>query len=209
MASEVVSVKEAAAQLGVTPKTAWEWIKKGRLKGYKLDPRSPRGRYRVYRDSVEALLRERDKKTVVQSGIAMLESAAAAGDEAAFVRAAGEIDWSRRTAVDFIHAVHLALAAGAHLCARNLAAQGAEQYPDYAELQKMARILAPARVVRSDLPPVPSVRVNQDWLRAHADEYKGRWVALRDGILLAVASTLGELKAQLGTLDGILVTKVF
>jgi hypothetical protein len=143
-------------------------------------------------------------------GIAMLEIVAEAGNnETAFVQAASEIDWSRRPAADFARAVRLALAAGAHLLARNLATQGARLYPDHAELGKMARILAPPRVVRADLPPVPSLQANQDWLRAHSDGYRGQWVALRDGIFLAAAATARQLRAHLKSIDGVLITKVF
>jgi hypothetical protein len=141
--------------------------------------------------------------------LAMLEVAADLNDEAAFVQAAREIDWSQRSAADFVRAVRLALAAGAHLVARHLAAQGARLYPDHPELQKMTHVLAPPRVVKANLPPVPSVRANQDWLRTHAGEYKGQWVALQDGALLAVAATASELKAHLENKDHILVTKVF
>jgi len=144
-----------------------------------------------------------------EDSLARLEIAAEMGDETAFVQAASEIDWSQRPAADFARAVHLALAAGAHLLARKLAAQGAKLHPDHPELQKMSHILAPPRVVKVDLPPVSSARANLTWLRAHADEYKGQWVALRDGSLLATAATADELKARLESTDGILLTRVF
>ncbi len=156
------------------------------------------------------MLKSPPQETEVREDVmATLEIAAEEGDEMAFVQAAGKIDWSQRPATDFARAVHLALAAGAHLLARNLAAQGAEMHPDHPELQKMARILAPPRVIRADLPPVPSVRANHEWLSAHADEYQGQWVALRNGQLIAVGATTRELIAQLESTEGILLTRVF
>lgn len=143
-----------------------------------------------------------------EDGLARLEIAADMGDETAFVQAAGEIDWSQRPAADFARAVRLALAAGAHLLARRLAAQGARLYPDHSELQKMARLLAPPRIVRADLPPAPSIQENHAWLQAHANECRGQWVALRDGQLLAVGSTARELKAQLKSIEGVLLARV-
>ncbi|RLC84126.1 MAG: hypothetical protein DRI79_13275 [Chloroflexi bacterium] len=143
------------------------------------------------------------------SGLTALEIAAELGDEEAFVEAASEIDWSQCRAVEFTRAVRLALAVGAHLLARHLAAQGAKLHPDHAELERMARILAPPRVVRADLPSVPSLQANQAWLRAHADEYRGQWVALRDGALLAAAATARQLRACLESTDGVLITRVF
>jgi len=141
-------------------------------------------------------------------GMAFLEIVAEIGDEAAFVRAIGQIDWLQRPAADFVRAVHLALAAGAHLLARRLAAQGAKLYPDHREVQKMARILAPPRVLRTNLPSDTSVRANLEWLRAHAAEFRGQWVALKDGAFLASAPTARELKGQLPTTDGLFLTRV-
>lgn len=140
---------------------------------------------------------------------ATLEIAVEMGDETAFVRAAERVDWSQRPAVDFVRTVHLALAAGAHLLARNLATQGAKLYPDHSELRKMAHVLAPPRVVNADIPPTPAVRANQAWLRDHADEYKGQWVALREGTRLAAGATAREVWDRLESTDGVMLTKVF
>ncbi len=141
-------------------------------------------------------------------GMALLEIAAETGDEIAFVQAASEIDWPRRSAAEFARAVRLALAAGAHLLARTLAARGARLYTDHQELRKMARLLAPPRIVRADLPPDPSIQANRAWLQAHTNEYRGQWVALRSGQLLAVGSTAQELKAQLENIEGVLLARV-
>jgi len=142
-------------------------------------------------------------------GIAALAIAAKMGSEATFLQAAHEIDWLQHPAADFAQAVRLALAAGAHLFARNLAAEGARLYPDHSELQKMARILAPPRIVRTHVPPDPSVRANAEWLRTHVNEYKGQWVALRDGSMVAFAPTARELKECLDSTEGLMVTRVF
>lgn len=144
----------------------------------------------------------------LEDDLAMLETAAEKGDEAAFVKAASEIDWTRRPATDFVRAVRLALAAGAHLMARKLADQGHRLHSDHEELAKMARILAPPRVTRTGLPSDPSVRANRAWLEAHANEYKGQWVALRNGQLLAVGSTAQELKAQLESVESAFLARV-
>lgn len=140
--------------------------------------------------------------------MAVLEIAAEVGEETVFIQAASEIDWLQRPAADLARAVHLALAAGAHLLARKLANYGYRLYPHHAELAKMAHILAPPRVVRANLSPDPSVRVNLEWMRIHAAEYRGRWVALKDGVLLTTAPTACELKDQLPTTDGLFLTRV-
>ena len=142
-------------------------------------------------------------------GMAALIVAAQEGDESAFIEAANEIDWLQRSPADYARAVRLALAAGAHRLARRLAVQGVERYPEHPVLQKMARILAPPRVVETEKPSTTSVRANQGWLRTHADRYKGQWVALRDGALLASAETAKELKRHLDSTDGVMLTRVF
>lgn len=141
--------------------------------------------------------------------MAALEIAAEAGNETAFLQATSKVDWLQRPATDFVRAVRLALAAGAHLFARNLAAEGARLHPDYLELCKMANILAPPRIINADIPATPSVRANQAWLRHHADEFKGQWVALREGTLLAAGATAREVWDHLENTDGIMLTKVF
>lgn len=140
--------------------------------------------------------------------IAVLEIAAEAGDEKAFVQAASGIDWSQRPAADFARAVHLALAAGAHLLARDLAGRAHRLYPQHKEIAKMAQVLAPPRVTRTGLPPDPSGRANVEWMRNYASAYCRQWVALKDGVLIASAPTARELKERLPTIDGLFLTRV-
>jgi hypothetical protein len=143
-----------------------------------------------------------------RDSIDILEIVAETGDETAFVQAASEINWSQCPPTDFARAVRSALTAGAHLLARKLADYGHRLYPNHEELAKMAHILAPPRAMRANLPPEPSVRANLEWMRAHAVEYQGQWVALKDGVLLATAPTARELKDKLPTTYGLFLTRV-
>jgi hypothetical protein len=61
-------------------------------------------------------------------------------------------------------------------------------------------------VAREDHPR-PMVKAGA-WLKAHSKEYAGRWVALRDDELVAVADSFSELRSQLPSLSGVLVTLV-
>lgn len=141
--------------------------------------------------------------------MASLESAAVAGDERAFLTAKNAIDWEARSAADFLRAVQSALSAGAHMAARNLAAQGAQRFPDHPQLVKFARILAPPRVFRAPAQPNAGVRANRDWMMAYGTHYRGQWVALREGQLLAVGDSLDSVIAQIGGTIGVLFTKVY
>ncbi|MEW5986556.1 MAG: hypothetical protein AB1791_07990 [Chloroflexota bacterium] len=146
--------------------------------------------------------------------MAQLEKAAAASDPydvSAFVTAVKAVDWDSRPAADFVRAVYLALNAGAHLTARHLAMAGAARFPDHAELQKMAYILAPPKATVSKSGPHPENKGNMAWLKENWDTYRGRWVALRGGQLLAVADSLDGLVAQVGEIrnTSILVTSIW
>lgn len=137
-----------------------------------------------------------------------LSAAADIRDEPAFVRAVLNVDWDERTEDDFEAAVRLALAAGAHGAARALSAQGFRAFPESERLRKMATILAPPRVTSVGLPADPSLAANQQWLRANADKYRGCWIALRNGDLLATAPSLPEVQQQVGEIrsSGVFVT---
>ncbi len=137
-----------------------------------------------------------------------LAGAAKTGDAQAFANASRLIDWSTRAPDEFERAIHWALTAGAHLAARALATIGATKYPDHAELQKAARILAPPKVLRRDLPADPTIRANHDWLSANRAQYSGQWVALHNGQLLATAQSFRTLLQQVAVTPEILFTKV-
>ncbi|HEX6751129.1 MAG TPA: hypothetical protein VF092_27815 [Longimicrobium sp.] len=46
------------------------------------------------------------------------------------------------------------------------------------------------------------------WIKEHADEYAGRWVAVGESGLVAAADSFEELRSQLASLQGIVVTQV-
>ena len=141
--------------------------------------------------------------------LSQLISAAAHGNEREFAHIAQAIDWTQQMPDEVIAAIQLALSTGAHTTARRLAASGAERYPDRPDLQKYARILAPPRLVQRGLPTRPDLYANRDWTRQHAEQYRGQWIALRDGQLLAAADSFEALADQFTVHSGILLTRLF
>lgn len=117
------------------------------------------------------------------------------------------IDWSKRPAADFVAAILLALQTGAHAEARRLALVGREVHPYAPKLDHMSRTLAPARVI-GVVPARPSARLNHQWLAQNRQPYVGRWVALRDGELLASAASVKELRDQLANVRDVFITRV-
>jgi len=138
-----------------------------------------------------------------------LQAAARSGNERAFIAAYHTTDWSRRSADDFLQAIQWALAAGAHLAARNLSTRGADRYPDHDELKKYARVLAPPKVIGRNLPPRLSMRADHDWLKVNGERYRGQWIALRHGEFLGAAPSLQALTNKVGESPDIFFTKVF
>lgn len=139
--------------------------------------------------------------------LGLLVALAEQGDGPAFARQAAEIAWDVYPPQDIARAVRLALAAGAPLTARQLSVEGYHLYPEDAELAKMAHILAPPKVLGTS-PANPSRRLDQEWLRHHAHEYRGQWIALKDGALVAAAPTAKQLKSLVPEMNSILVTRV-
>lgn len=141
--------------------------------------------------------------------MARLQATAEQGNERAFIQVCQTIDWQTKSADDHIAAIQLALAAGAHLAARHLALEAAQRFPDHAEIQKFAHVLAPPSVTKSTLPADPSVKANRDWLSTHGDSYRGQWVVLKNGQLLGAAAAPDALNAEVGNARGALLTKVY
>ena len=107
-------------------------------------------------------------------------------------------------------AIRQALETGEAGRARQLALEGAHRYPAHAELHRYARVLAPptTRVVPASPASRASVKANGAWLQTHRTAYYGRWVALRDGVLVRDADSFETLVAGLDDTTGLLLTKV-
>jgi hypothetical protein len=93
-----------------------------------------------------------------------------------------------------------------HLACR-LATEWTQRYPSHRDLKEYARVLALPRVVNNNVPPVPSIRANYDWLKEHRQQYQGNWIGLRDGMLAGVDTSLENLVKKIGETKGILLTK--
>ena len=111
----------------------------------------------------------------------------------------------------FLSAIRSALSTGDTLTARAIAADAHRLYPDDPDLARYWRVLAPPVATAVTRPSRPDIRADFDWLRTHHNEYAGRWVALKDGQLLATAESVDGLFAQVGDVrnTGILVTQVY
>ena len=116
-----------------------------------------------------------------------------------------------KTAEEFVKAADVEFDRGDWNAAWKVAVEGLKYHPDHAKLQKYAHILAPPKVTVVPRDPDRVPGANLDWLKKNLDEYRGRWVAIKNGQLLATGNSHDEVVAQVGPVKntGILVTKVY
>jgi hypothetical protein len=141
----------------------------------------------------------------------LLEAAARADNGLIFVTILKSIRWDTRKAEDYNKAIRLALSAGYHPSAWKLSEEGAKRFPDDAELQRIWHIFAPSKAVISALPSKINASADILWLKENRAMYQGKWVALKDGNLLAVGEGFQELFDKVGNTKGrgILITLVY
>lgn len=187
-----------------------EWLELERVEAKRLAWKLLRAR-RTGTDltTLEEVLRIFWEHREQERAMARLEDAAKAKDEHAFLEAFKDIEWRNRPPTDFIRAARLALKAGVYAAAYQVSAEGAKYHPDDPEIQKYARVLAPPKVVSNTVSPDSTLKANREWLEAHEGEYRGQWVAIRDGELLGTANSLKELSRQVGNVKDALLTRAY
>lgn len=112
---------------------------------------------------------------------------------------------------DFINAIKSDFDRGGLHIARQLAFRAIELYPEHEQIKYYAHVLAPPKVTVSPSSPErrQSILADREWMDKNRFKYIGRWVALRNGELLADAASLDELAAQVGDLKGIFFTVIY
>lgn len=122
-----------------------------------------------------------------------------------------ELDLANASPQDFIQAIRTALEKGDFYKAQQLSIEAVKHYPDSEHIKNCAYILGPAKVTFS--PSNPEERKNQqanrEWMRANRYNYQNRWVAVRNGQLLATGSSIDELVEQLDDTKGVLLTVIY
>jgi hypothetical protein len=146
-------------------------------------------------------------KAKSKSYISALETYARQEDGRNFQKLTEQINWEAHPPAVLKRAIDLALSMELTRLAMDLAQKGGTLFPFDEEMQNAAKVLRPPIVRVIDRPP-SYVDSSLEWITAHAAEYKGKWIAVRDNELLAVAPTLKELAARTTLGTDTLVTKV-
>jgi hypothetical protein len=91
--------------------------------------------------------------------------------------------------------------------ARTLARELAAAWPEDRRVQHWARVLAPPRVLGTSPASGCNLPAEHEWLRAHAAEYPGCWIAVQEGRLIAASPDLKQVRkaaAEAGAVDPLL-----
>jgi hypothetical protein len=139
---------------------------------------------------------------------AAIQEAAHRRDVRSFIAAVQGVNWGKRSVGELNETIEQALSLGAFVIAHQLAVEGAQQHGDNPLMKRLARILAPAKIVRADLPADPGVLQNHEWLKKHASEYREQWIAVENGKLLFSGDSITEVTTKLGGRKGVLVMRV-
>jgi hypothetical protein len=107
-------------------------------------------------------------------------------------------------------AIDRALEKGNHDLAAKLAAEGNKRFPEDTDLQKIANILAPPRVIQTSVPPTQGLRESMVWLKKHRSQYQDQWVAIQSGTLVGTAASREQLLESLEDSDTVntIITKI-
>lgn len=142
-----------------------------------------------------------------QDHVDPLAAVADARDEDVFARELSQIARESLTKDEYLRLVGLALGAGAHRSARELAREARDRFPDSEDVQRFAKILGEPELLASEQPSSVSID-EHTWLKSNAEKFSGQWVVLRKGDLLGHGSSLSEVRKGIGSLSGLFVTRV-
>jgi len=150
--------------------------------------------YQITAADIQAALGYAAKKLSLSEMETLLEESTRAGDYQQFVSLVEAIDWATHPPHVLAKAIDLALSLEMTRLAARLAELGGRLFPDDDRLCQAAKVLAaPAMVRKSVLPSIKGKEASMDWLKAHASQYRGQWVAVRKGVLLESAGSLADL----------------
>jgi len=117
-----------------------------------------------------------------------------------FVSLAESADWTKQSAHTIRGSVDLALMLDMNRLAVRLARKGAGIFPDDPYIRKIVRILRKPSIQGTAPASDRKLDASREWLRRHACQYKGKWVAVQAGNLIGAANSARELKNAISSL---------
>ena len=136
-----------------------------------------------------------------QTDFPVLRAAYEQGHARQFVQLLEDIDWSNQPPEFFVEAINMALYVNATRLVHLLAAEGYRLHPDDEMMQRADRVFNPPRVGKTGSPAKKGINAYMRWFGEHAAAYRGKWVAVKAGELVAVADSRDELDAQIAEVE--------
>ncbi len=115
--------------------------------------------------------------------------------------AARRADAQKPTPETFIEEIRRIIDSGTLRGAREVAEQGLALFPDHPELQRLHYVLRPFEVRSVPGPNSFDPTPNYEWLKKNVHAYRGKWVGLDLGELVAAADTFEEVLQALEDRD--------
>ncbi len=102
------------------------------------------------------------------------------------------------TPEEYIQAIDRALNQGNFHQAKIISAEAVQLYPEHEKIKRYVRVLASHSLPFYQLTSNKDTVINLNWVIQHRHNYRGRWVALEKGHLIAHANSVDELLEQVG-----------
>jgi Family of unknown function (DUF5678) len=115
--------------------------------------------------------------------------------------AARKLDAQNPTPETFLEEIRRIINSGTLRGAREVAEQGLALFPDDPELQRLHHVLRPFEVRSVPGPNYWDPTPSYEWLKKNAHAYRGKWVGLHNGELVAAADTMEEVLQAFGDRD--------
>lgn len=137
-----------------------------------------------------------------------LERLSKRGEIESFVRALHRVKWENRRVTDFARAIRLALNVSAPTAARHMFTLGQKYHAKSPQLSAYEKLFgkSPRASIRT-FPANNTLKANREWLKENRATYRGQWIALREGNLIGVGSSLDDLKSRVSDVSNTLLTR--
>lgn len=107
------------------------------------------------------------------------------------------VDWQLVPPAAVEKLIQHALDMGCIPLAMKVAETISKKYPGNERLMQVIQVLSPAKIAPVISHPPADIDKSYAWLKAHMHDYSGQWVALQGAQLIAMASSLRNLREQL------------
>ncbi|GEM_PF-2712987 len=125
------------------------------------------------------------------------ETAIAEKDYQKFDRLIKGLDLSDYQPAEITALIDLCLSLDMISAAFDLSTKARDLYPRHAKIESAYKALSPPKFIGTRLPQAAGLEKSQAWFKEKASYYKGKWVAVNNGSLLAEADSLKELKNKI------------